>query len=404
MWTVVTIGLAVALAADPAHDDADHDGWCPSGVDLDGDRRCDAPPERVPLGDCDDTPSSGATVHPGATESCAGPDTNCDGQVGQTDHDGDGFVACDDCDDSWIATHPGAAEVCGDQRDNDCDGVMFTLTHADAMTVYTDLDHDGWGADATGLITQVCELLPGHALASGDCDDTSATAWPGSRMGGDNCDGHDGSVDHDGDGFDADLDCNDNDPAIRPGTAELCFDGRDNNCDGAIDETGGVGEQSLFPDRDRDGQGDPASSTWVCAYEVVGVRYTSDQTDCDDGWWSRSSQDRDGDGVAGCSGDCDDDDLAVNPLATEVPGNGKDDDCVGGDEAVTLSDTDAPDDSDASVDTDVADDSDDVVDTGIIPNVTPGCACDSVGSGGATALLLAAAVITRRRRGRVLHA
>jgi hypothetical protein len=41
-------------------------------------------------------------------------------------------------------------------------------------------------------------------------------------------------VDRDGDGF-ACLDCNDGDPAIRPGAAEVC-DGVDNDCDGFVDD------------------------------------------------------------------------------------------------------------------------------------------------------------------------
>jgi hypothetical protein len=41
--------------------------------------------------------------------------------------------------------------------------------------------------------------------------------------------------DGDGDGFPASEDCADDDPDSHPGASEIC-DGRDNDCDGAIDE------------------------------------------------------------------------------------------------------------------------------------------------------------------------
>ena len=54
-------------------------------------------------------------------------------------------------------------------------------------------------------------------------------------------------------------------------------------------------------------------------------------------WWPRDSLaspnkpdvDDDGDAYTEIQGDCDDTDPAVNPGATEVPYNGKDDDCNG---------------------------------------------------------------------------
>ena len=60
---------------------------------------CDAPDGMVEYGDdCDDDDDS---VHPSALETCDDVvDKNCDGFVGATDEDGDGFSACEECDDA----------------------------------------------------------------------------------------------------------------------------------------------------------------------------------------------------------------------------------------------------------------------------------------------------------------
>jgi len=42
-------------------------------------------------------------------------------------------------------------------------------------------------------------------------------------------------LDRDGDGFPAEEDCDDEDPTVNPATPEIC-DGRDNDCDGELDE------------------------------------------------------------------------------------------------------------------------------------------------------------------------
>jgi hypothetical protein len=93
------------------------------------------------------------------------------------------------------------------------------------------------------------------------------------------------------------TDCNDGNPNIHPGAAEVC-NGIDDDCDGQIDE--GV-KNTYYRDADGDGYGNASVSTEACS---APTGYVSDHTDCDDA------------------------NAAVNPGATEVY-NGIDDDCDG---------------------------------------------------------------------------
>ncbi len=67
-------------------------------------------------------------------------------------------------------------------------------------------------------------------------------------------------IDADGDGYTEVTDCDDYDALINPGASETC-DGRDNDCDGLIDEDL-LG--TLYRDTDGDGYGDDAETTEGC--------------------------------------------------------------------------------------------------------------------------------------------
>ncbi|MGK0347319.1 MAG: hypothetical protein ACI855_003403 [Myxococcota bacterium] len=148
-------------------------------------------------------------------------------------------------------------------------------------------------------------------------------------------------MDADGDGYTADIDCNDLDATAYPGAVELC-DGVDNSCSGGIDDvTAGEGI-ALYTDADQDGFGD-GEPVFACAafdglVEQAGDCNDDDasiypeapEPDCDD----PIDRDCDGlapaidvdeDGFAACL-DCDDDDAGVFPGAVERC-NGVDDDC-----------------------------------------------------------------------------
>lgn len=215
------------------------------GYDDDGDGYCDDPssclqPGVLP-GDCND---GDPNVNPGMEEIMGnGIDDNCDGTVdnGTTDGDGDGYsVDGEDCDDNDATVYPGAIELV-DLKDNNCNGFI------DEGTVAFDNDGDGFCAQAP------CS----DGSTGGDCDDEwdrdnprgpnhpGAVTYPGAPEIPDgrdnNCNGivDEGTdwYDDDGDGYtELGGDCNDNDPNIGPHMLEIPNNGIDDNCNGQIDE------------------------------------------------------------------------------------------------------------------------------------------------------------------------
>ncbi len=321
--------------------DSDGDGYGVSGSTAESCEPLEGYAEED--GDCDD---EDVAFHPGAEESdCTDPnDYNCDGSVGYSDNDGDGWAACEECDDAASAINPDAVEVCN-ELDDDCDGDIddddFDVDTSTMSEWYADADEDGFGdADST---TESCAEPEGYTDDDTDCDDTDADISPdGSEVCNgvdDDCDGdiddadpdQDMSTtsvwyaDADGDGYGDSgdttqacaepsgytgdsTDCDDTDSGINPASTEICDSsspGVDDDCDGLIDDDDpsleASSQSSWYADTDADGFGDPDAATAACEAPSGTV---SDDTDCDDG------------------------DSAVNPNAVEIC-NDIDDDCDG---------------------------------------------------------------------------
>ncbi len=280
--------------------DADGDTY---GDDLGTVSACEAPAGYAEFGgDCDD---ADAAYNPGAVESdCVDPnDYNCDGSVGYTDGDGDGYAACEECDDGAATIFPGATEACNGS-DDDCDGEIDEADAVDSSVWYADADGDGYGDAAVQSVA--CVAPDAYVADSSDCDDAEGEVHPGRTefCNGldDDCDGEtdegdsaDASgwyTDADGDGVGAGVavsaceapagtvsggdDCDDLEASAYPGATEIC-DGLDNNCDGAIDESGSAVE--WYADADGDGYGDASTGVIECEAPPGSV---PNADDCDD--------------------------------------------------------------------------------------------------------------------------
>ena len=112
------------------------------------------------------------------------------------DSDADGSADLYDCADDDPAVYPGAPEIC-DGIDNDCNGVADDEDGNVLATTSYYADLDGDGVAGSLLVVKACEKPEGFYVSPGDCDDGDRDTWPGAE--------------------------------------EIC-DGRDNDCDGEIED------------------------------------------------------------------------------------------------------------------------------------------------------------------------
>ena len=289
---------------DPGTTDADDDGW-PVGEDCDdadpsvkgptewfadddgdghaGDARsvdaCLAPLDHyAEPTDCDDT---NAAVHPDAPEVCNGLDDDCDSWVDLDDDSLDAATLEDrypDVDADGYGDPAGRADGCATDpgtvgNGDDCDDTDATVSPETLW--YADTDGDGYG-DPTAAVAQ-CEAPALHTRDDHDCNDRDPAVHPGVD---EVCNGEDDDcdtlVDDDDPSLDLDTttpfypdldtdgygdataavsmcvspsdhvatagDCDDTDDRLHPGQLDVCGDGLDNDCDGAVPVLCGGGQ------------------------------------------------------------------------------------------------------------------------------------------------------------------
>ncbi len=302
-------------------------GLCRGGTEL-----CNAPGGWS--GTC------GGQILPTA-EQCDNQDHDCNGANlnGFANADNDPVYACQgDCDDNNPNRYPGNTEVC-DGVDNDCNPA--TLDTSLTRSCYT----GPGGTVNVGVCRAGTETCSGASGWSGTCNGQILPTTDGCEPADLDCDGIAlEGPDADGDGSNACVDCDDNNPNRRPGATEVC-DGQDNDCDAFVDErnnngdpiqrscyTGPPGTQNVGLCRAGNELCNVPGVGWsgVCGGQVLPTPEQCDQVDHDcTGGNFNGFQNLDGDPVPLCMGDCDDNDPNNYPGNTEIC-DGRDNNCING--------------------------------------------------------------------------
>lgn len=190
-------------------------------------------------------------------------------------------------------------EIC-DGIDNDCDEAIDNGEVVDGQLFYLDRDNDGFGDPNASILA--CPGGDNSNLnlvnSAGDCDDEASQINPGAT---EYCDGRDNNCDGQVDEADPALGntCTTGSPGVCSAGTRQCLngvlacsgtttptpetcDGLDNDCDGAIDNGEPADGQLFYYDNDNDGFGDPNAPIRVCpGNDNPGL--VANATDCDDG-------------------------------------------------------------------------------------------------------------------------
>ncbi len=234
--------------------------------------------------------------------------------------------------------------------------ILYCLVTAGALllTATEGFSYSSYGNDVNSLCSPATPFTGDCTLCHASSKSTPTPAKDAYLAGGNTlidffCPAGSACTDSDNDTFAIEggdcgpVDCNDSNPDVHPGAAEVCTDKIDNDCDGLIDvaDSNAVGCPPPCTDNDGDGYAveggtcgpvdcnDQNSAINPGAIDTPnnGIDENCSGADSVD----PTIMDQDGDGYTPAQGDCNDNNPAINPGAVDIPNNGIDENCSGAD-------------------------------------------------------------------------